>query len=89
MAYAINTRTGKSVSVPEHYLGHPVLGKDLVAFGDNVEAAPKKEKKKKFAEYVPQAQAALVQDETVEHYPVDTEIEEQPAPATNIKENEE
>jgi hypothetical protein len=29
-AWARNTTTGKVVRVPEHYLGHPVLGKDFV-----------------------------------------------------------
>jgi hypothetical protein len=41
MALAINTRTGKSVSVPDHYIGHSVLGKDLVLEGEQVQTAPK------------------------------------------------
>lgn len=71
MANAKNTRTGMIVSVPSHYIGHPVLGKNLIAVDGKVEAAPKKEKKKKLEVELPQ------------------EItEEQPAPETNI-ENEE
>jgi hypothetical protein len=71
MTTAKNTRTGKIVSVPDHYIGHPVLGKNLIAVNGKVEAAPKKEKKKKIEVELPQ------------------EItEEQPAPETNI-ENEE
>ena len=42
-----NTRTGVEISVPAHYVGHPVLGKDLVLVEDDVQAAPKKETKKK------------------------------------------
>lgn len=88
MALAINTRTGKTVIVPEHYIGHEVLGKDLVAVAaEEVQAAPKKEKKKKTAEYIPAAVDAdgdgLVQEGTEWERPVGTEIEEQPAPETN------
>lgn len=71
MATAKNTRTGKIVSVPEHYIGHPVLGKNLIAVDGKVEAAPKKEKNKKPEVELPEEI-----------------IEEQPAPETNI-ENEE
>jgi len=71
MATAKNTRTGQIVSVPSHYIGHPVLGKNLIALDGKVEAAPKKETKKKVEVEIPQ------------------EItEEQPAPETNL-ENEE
>jgi hypothetical protein len=42
-----NTRTDKIVSVPAHYVGHPVLGKDLVLLEDEISAAPKKETPKK------------------------------------------
>ncbi len=76
MANAKNTRTGKLVSVPEHYIGHPVLGKNLIAVDGKVEAAPKKEKKKK-------AESKVFSFMT----PAE-ETEEQPAPETNI-ENEE
>jgi hypothetical protein len=76
MANAKNTRTGKLVSVPEHYIGHPVLGKNLIAVDGKVEAAPKKEKKNK-AEPKVFSFMALAE-----------ETEEQPAPETNI-ENEE
>lgn len=47
MAHAMNTKTGKTVSVPDHYIGHPVLGKNLVLVTDEAQAAPKKETKKK------------------------------------------
>lgn len=72
MAFVKNTRTGKTASVPDHYIGHPVLGKWLVVVnGDETKAAPKKEKKKK-----------------VEDFFSFSNTEEQPAPETNI-ENEE
>lgn len=45
MALAINTRTGITVSVPDHYIGHPVLGKNLVLATEKAQAAPKKETK--------------------------------------------
>lgn len=45
MAFARNTRTGKTTSVPDHYIGDPVLGKWLVPVGAD-EAAPKKKTKK-------------------------------------------
>ena len=61
MANAKNTRTGMIVSVPNHYIGHPVLGKNLIAVDGKVEAAPKKEKKKTPAAEVPQ--------ETIEEQP--------------------
>jgi hypothetical protein len=79
MAFAKNTRTGKTTSVPDHYIGHPVLGKDLIAVEGKVEAAPKKEKKKK-------TETAKAQEFSWTA-PVE-ETEEQPAPETNL-ENEE
>ncbi len=45
MALAKNKLTGVVVNVPEHYINHPVLGKNLIAVGDEVPAAPKKETK--------------------------------------------
>jgi hypothetical protein len=79
MAFVKNTRTGKTASVPEHYIGHPVLGKWLVAVnGDKAKAAPKKENKKKSAETESHSWFAKAE----------TEIKEQPAPEINI-ENEE
>lgn len=45
MALAKNTKTGVTAIVPSHYIGHPVLGKNLVAVGEEVQAAPKKETK--------------------------------------------
>jgi hypothetical protein len=79
MAFAKNTRTGKTTSVPEHYLGHPVLGKDLIAVDGKVEAAPKKEKSKKHE--------STKVEENIETELVE-EIEEQPAPTIKL-ENEE
>jgi len=43
MASAMNKRTGKVTDVPEHYIGHPVLGKDLVSPKSSV--APKETEK--------------------------------------------
>jgi hypothetical protein len=79
MAFVKNTRTGKTASVPDHYIGHPVLGKWLVVVnGNETKAAPKKEKKKNTVEA--ESNSWFVKAKT--------EIEEQPAPETNI-ENEE
>lgn len=82
MAIAKNIRTGKVVTVPDHYIGHEILGKDLTLLTDEAQAAPKA--KKKQAEYIPAAVDAdgdgLVQDGTEWERPVGTEIEEQPAP---------
>ncbi len=79
MAFVKNTRTGKTASVPDHYIGHPVLGKWLVVVnGTETKAAPKKENKKKTADT--ESKSWFTKAET--------EIEEQPAPETNI-ENEE
>lgn len=47
MALAINALTGKIASVPDHYIGHPVLGKNLTLVKDEAPAAPKKETKTK------------------------------------------
>jgi len=60
MALATNTRTGKTVSVPDHYIGHPVLGIDLVAAGTEVQAAPKKETKYKKEQPAPVVEVAEV-----------------------------
>jgi hypothetical protein len=76
MATAKNTRTGKTVSVPDHYIGHPVLGKNLIVVNDEVEAAPKKENKKK------------AETKGFSWMESAKETEEQPAPETTI-ENEE
>lgn len=40
-----NVVTGLTTTVPNHYINHPVLGKNLVAVGEEVQAAPKKETK--------------------------------------------
>jgi hypothetical protein len=45
MATVRNIKTGNITSVPDHYVGHPVLGKNLVLLTDKAQAAPKKETK--------------------------------------------
>jgi hypothetical protein len=45
MAIAKHKKTGQIISVPSHYIGHPVLGKNLVSVDSEVQAAPKKENK--------------------------------------------
>lgn len=62
MAQAKNIRTGQIVSVPEHYITHPVLGKNLAAVGTEVQAAPKKEKKQK-EQPAPEVQPEVVEPE--------------------------
>jgi hypothetical protein len=48
MALVKNIRTGKVANVPEHYLNHPSLGKDLVLVADKAtEIAPEKSPKPK------------------------------------------
>lgn len=81
MALAKNTRTGKIVSVPAHYIGHSVLGKNLSLISDEVSAAPKE--KKKPAKYSFKAKDIFAEDSA------DLETEGQPAPETNINEIEE
>jgi len=75
MAFAKNTRTGKTTSVPDHYIGHPVLGKNLIAVDGKVEAAPKKEKKSK-------------SESKAFAWTKAEEIQEQPAPEINIEDEE-
>jgi hypothetical protein len=43
MAKAKHAVSGQIIDVPAHYIGHPVLGKNLVAVNAPVQAAPKKE----------------------------------------------
>jgi hypothetical protein len=93
MAFAKNTRTGKFVNVPDHYIGHPVFGGDLIVADTEAMVEPTKEKKKKSVKYVPNAIDAdgdgLVQDGTEWERPVGTEInQEQTAPETNIEDEE-
>lgn len=64
MALAKNTKTGITVNVPGHYLGHPVLGKNLVAVGTEVQAAPKKETKIK-EQPAPKAEAIVAKPEPI------------------------
>lgn len=96
MAFVKNLRTGKVANVPDHYVGHPVLGKDLEVIGETtdvveIQAAPKTKKKK--AEYIPAPTDAdgdgLVQEGTEWERPLGTDIEEQPAPEPQIEDNEE
>jgi hypothetical protein len=57
MALAINIRTNKIVDVPNHYIGHEVLGKDLVLATEEAQAAPNKETKYKKEQPAPVAEA--------------------------------
>ena len=70
MAIAKNVRTGKVAIVPDHYIGHPVLGKELVLENDESSAAPKT--KKKLTEEI----------STKWGRSESKELEEQPAPET-------
>ena len=63
MANAKNTRTDKIVSVPQHYIGHPVLGIDLVEVTDEVQAAPNKKTKIK-EQPAPEAKSFWIKPET-------------------------
>jgi hypothetical protein len=97
VAFVKNLRTGKVANVPDHYIGHPVLGKDLELISETAEtlevsAAPKTKKKK--AEYIPNPVDAdgdgLVQDGTEWERPLGVSLpEEQPAPETENEDNEE
>lgn len=60
MLYVKNVKTGVYDNVPEHYLDHPVLGKDLVLA--EVEAAPKKETTKE--QPAPEAKPVPAKSET-------------------------
>jgi hypothetical protein len=77
MALAKNARTGKVVDVPEHYIGHPVLGKDLVDI--NASVAPKETET-----------SAPVKKPAKSFFSTDAvKEEEQPAPEIDIETNEE
>ena len=94
MALVMNTRTGKVSNVPDHYIGHPVFGAEIVLVEDFPAAEEKMPvTKKKPAKYVPQAEDGdgdgLVQDGTEWERPVGTEIEGQPAPENETENNEE
>lgn len=69
MAQALNKRTGVIVDVPAHYIGHPSLGKNLVAVSNEAQAAPKKENKKEqpapvveVAEVLPEPEINIEED---------------------------
>lgn len=70
MALAKNTKTGLVVKVPSHYLGHPVLGKNLVALGEEVAVAPKEKKNK-------EQPAPVAEPVVAEQEPIINENEEQ------------
>ena len=93
MALVMNTRTGKVSNVPDHSIGHPVLGAELVLMGDEPVETVAPKPKKKPAKYVPEAVDGdgdgLVQDGTVWERPEGTEIEGQIAPDEEIENNEE
>jgi len=63
MAQAINVNTGVIVDVPAHYINHPVLGKNLKAVGEEVQAAPKKENKKE--QPAPKVEPVVVEPEII------------------------
>lgn len=77
MALVKNARTGKVVDVPEHYIGHPVLGKDLVEIKASV--APEETEK---AESAKKSVKSFFKAEAVEE-------QEQSAPEIDIETNEE
>jgi hypothetical protein len=60
MLYVKNVKTGVSVIVPDHYLDHPILGKDLVL--DKSQAAPKNEPTKE--QSAPEAEPILAESKT-------------------------
>jgi hypothetical protein len=62
MAYIKNTATGVYDTVPEHYLGHPILGKNLVLVEDEVLAAPKNKITKE--QPAPEAEPVVAEPET-------------------------
>lgn len=73
MAFAKNTRTGKFANVPDHYIGHPVFGGDLVLVDSKSTDKPTKEKKTKDIAFF------MAKSEP---------IKEQEAPKTNIEDEE-
>jgi hypothetical protein len=60
MLYIKNVKTGVSDTVPDHYLDHPILGKDLVL--DKTQAAPKNETTKE--QPAPEAEPVVAEPET-------------------------
>lgn len=49
MAICLNTLTGEEVEVPDHYLGHPVLGAYLAPLDSEVNSETKTKKTKLFS----------------------------------------
>lgn len=70
MAFAKNTRTGKFANVPDHYIGHPVFGGDLIVVDSKSADKPSKEKKTKIA-------AAPVAETIQEQEAPETNIEDE------------
>jgi hypothetical protein len=60
MLYVKNVTTGVSDTVPDHYLDHPILGKDLVL--NDGKAAPKNETTKE--QPAPEAEPVVAELET-------------------------
>lgn len=60
MLYVKNVKTGVYDNVPDHYLDHPVLGKDLVLA--KLDAAPKNETTKE--QPAPEAEPIPAKSET-------------------------
>jgi len=60
MLYVKNVKTGVSTMVPEHYLDHPILGKNLVL--DDGKAAPKNETTKE--QPAPEAKPIVAESKT-------------------------
>lgn len=54
-----NKRTGVIATVPAHYVGHPVLGKDLEVVNDEVVVENKKETKLKKEHPAPVVEAEM------------------------------
>jgi hypothetical protein len=62
MANIKNVVTGVYDTVPDHYLEHPILGKDLILAEDEAPAAPKNKTTKE--QPAPEAEPAVVEPET-------------------------
>lgn len=63
MSYVKNVVTGVEFEVPEHYLDHPVLGKNLVLVKDEVQAAPNTKTTPK-EQPAPEAKPVVAEPET-------------------------
>jgi len=63
MLYVKNVETDIFSIVPDHYLDHPILGKNLILVEDEVQAAPNKETKTK-EQPAPEAEPILAEPKT-------------------------